>query len=510
VKVKRKEKVEKYVCEGVPPEEIRICKDARTIDDVRFIAQEVQRTASDLISEGWPKKEVDLIPSDETAEGNWERDNRHDYDGSWSEHADEGDKSQRKITVTEAYIRVDTDGDGIAEFRRVVKAGTYVHENEVTDDHPFALFTPILMPYKVIGVGFYDLVEDLQRIKTALTRQVLDNVYLSNMPRNAVMEGQVNLDDLLNPKPGGVIRIKPGAPPDAIRQQTVPFVAGAGLELIQFTDQVRDTRTGVTETNSALNAESLAMGAVGSEGVQSLMQAGAQRQKLIARVLAETGLSRMYRLVLKLVCQYQDRPAQIKLNGRWLQMDPREWKTSYRVSVQVGLGAADKAQKVANLTLIGNAQREAAQIGIATPQNIYNTLSKLCEAMGYRDSADFFTPPNPNPEPQQPPIELQLEQMKQHGAKELAQIKGQVDIQTEQMRQQAQDAQMQRELTMQAERDREKMQNEMELERYKANLAHEAEIQKALLTRETEIEKARMGAMAQVGSAALQPSTGDE
>lgn len=407
--------------------------------------------------------------------------------------------------MTEAYIRVDTDGDGIAEFRRVVKAGTYIHENEVTDDHPFALFTPILMPYKVVGIGFYDLVEDLQRIKTALTRQVLDNVYLSNMPRNAVMEGQVNLDDLLNPKPGGIIRIKPGAPPDAIRQQTVPFVAQAGLELIQFTDQVRDTRTGVTETNSALNAESLAKGSVGSEGVQSLMQAGAQRQKLIARVLAETGLSRMYRLVLKLVCQYQDRPAQIKLNGRWLQMDPREWSTSYRVSVHVGLGAADKAQKVANLTLIGNAQREAAQIGIATPQNIYNTLSKLCEAMGYRDSADFFTPPNPNPEPPQPPVELQLEQMKQQGAQQLAQLKGQVDIQTEQMRQQAQDAQSQRELQMQAERDREQMQNNMALEQFKVEKQMELEMAKAQIAQQTAIETARISAQASVVSASMQP-----
>lgn len=106
----------------------------------------------------------------------------------------------------------------------------------MTDDHPFSLFSPILMPYKVIGLSFYDLVEDLQRIKTALTRQVLDNVYLTNVPRNAVMEGQVNLDDLLNPKPGGVVRIKPGANPDAIRPLTVPFMADAGLSLIQFVD----------------------------------------------------------------------------------------------------------------------------------------------------------------------------------------------------------------------------------------------------------------------------------
>jgi hypothetical protein len=54
----------------------------------------------------------------------------------------------------------------------------------------------------------WDLVEDLQRIKTAITRQYLDNLYLANTPRTAVVEGQVNLDDLLNPRPGGLVRTK--------------------------------------------------------------------------------------------------------------------------------------------------------------------------------------------------------------------------------------------------------------------------------------------------------------
>lgn len=231
--VKRKSEEERYVCIGVPPEEIRIAKDCRVIDDVRYIAHEVERTTSDLISEGWPKKEVDLLPTGNTAEGDEEKDGRHDYDGSWDYDQDEGDKSQRKVLVTEAYVRCDYDGDGKAEYRRIVKAGTYVHENEVTDDHPFALFTPILMPYKIIGLSFYDLVEDLQRIKTALTRQVLDNVYLSNNPMTEVVEGQVNLDDLLNPKPGGLRRVKQLG---MTREIAIPFVAGAGLEIIQQID----------------------------------------------------------------------------------------------------------------------------------------------------------------------------------------------------------------------------------------------------------------------------------
>src|SRR5690606_31848873 len=160
---------------------------------------------------------------------------------------------------------------------------------------------------------------------------------------------------------------------DAIRTGSVPFVAGAGLQMIEQFDQVRDTRTGVTELNSAVNAESLAKGNVGSEGVQALMNQGAQRLRLIARVLAETGIKRMYYLMLKLVTQHQDRPQQVKINGRWLQIDPREWKTRYRMEISVGVGTFGRQQQIANLALIGQAQEKLKPLGRVTQENIYNT-----------------------------------------------------------------------------------------------------------------------------------------
>lgn len=393
---RRSERLE-FVGEGVPPEEIRIAKDTRVISDTRFIAHEREVTISDLVSLGYDQDLIDALQDHEEDSGSEDELARHDYDGSHYD-GDEGDESQRKITLTEAYIRVDYDRDGIAEYRRVVKARGIVFENDITDDHPFALFTPILMPYKVIGLGFWDLVEDLQRIKTALTRQVLDNVYLSNNPITDVVEGQVNLDDVLQPRPGGIRRVKSL---DAIRTGSVPFVAGAGLQLLKEVDQIRDTRTGVTELNSAVNVESLAKGNVGSEGVQALMNQGAQRLRLIARVLAETGIKRMYYLMLKLVTQHQDRPQQVKINGRWMQIDPREWKTRYRMEISVGVGTFGRQQQIANLALIGQAQEKLMPLGLVTPANVYNTAKRLGEAMGYRDAEQFFTAPQEGQPPPQ-------------------------------------------------------------------------------------------------------------
>jgi hypothetical protein len=447
---------------------------------------------------------VDLLPSNSTAEGEAEKDGRHDYDGSWDSE-DEGDKSQKKITVTEAYIRVDYNGDGVAEYRRVVKAGTYVHENEVTDDHPFALFTPILMPYKVIGLSFYDLVEDLQRINTALTRQMLDNAYLANNPQKTVVEGQVNLDDLLNPRVGGLVRVKTL---DAMRVEVTPFIGPQAMMLLDHFGQTRNTRTGVTETNSALNAESLSKGQMGSEGVQSLMQAGAQRQRLIARVLAETGIKRMYKLVLKTVTQYQDRPAQIEVNGNWLEVDPREWANGFRLCVKVGVGTVENTQEIGNLMMIGQAQTQLIEGGLIDPRGALTTATKLVQAMGYQNSEEFF-PPAPPKGQDQPPEAVMVEQIKQQGQMQQIQAKAQADVQVEQMRQQAQAAQAMQETQLEAERNAQELQNNMALERYKAELAAEADIRKAMINQQTEIEKARIGAQASMVAAANQPVSDD-
>lgn len=470
VVAKRKAEKVKYRVEGVPPEEFRVNKDARTLESAEFVAHEVERTASDLISEGWPKDEVDKLPRGRAYRYEGDELARHDYDGSWDFNADEGDKSQQKIVVTEAYVRVDTNDDGIAELRRVVKAGTYVHENEVTDDHPFALGTPILMPYKVIGLGLYDLVEDLQRIKTALSRQVLDNVYLSNNPRTEVLEGQVNLDDLLNPRPGGIVRVKSA---NAMREVSVPFVAAAGMEIMQFIDQVRDTRTGVTEANSAMTADSLSKSNVGSEGVQALMQSGAQRIRLIARVLAETLVKRIYKLVLKDVTQYQDRPAQIQINGRWLEVNPREWKNGFHLRVNVGVGAQEKRQQIANLTMLGEAQGRLMEVGIVTPENLLNTATDLVKAMGYHEPERYFSQPQPQQD-SSPPPEVMLEQMKQQGRMQEIQVKAQTDIQVEQMKQQAQAEQAAMETQLEAQRNEADRQNEAASNRLR--IQHEAEL----------------------------------
>lgn len=478
---------------GVPPEELRFNKDARSIEEARFVQHRTQKTVSDLISLGYDASKVRSLPSDEKT-----LDDERFAELTASEQV-RMDEALRTVELCESYIRVDQDGDGVAEFRHVVHAGQVVFENEVTDDHPFALFTPILMPYKAVGLGIFDLVEDLQRIRTFLTRALLDNAGLANNPQRVVVDGQVNLDDLLNPRVGGIIRAKTL---EAMRTEVTPFVGGQVLTLLDHFGQVRDKRTGVTEFNQGLGADALSKTEVGSEGAQAMMDAAMQRVELIARVFAETGLTRTWRLLLKAAVQYTDRPQQVKVNGRWLRCSPREWKTSYDTEVTIGIGHNNQQQKVRNLALIGQAQTTLHELGLVTPENAYATAVELAQAVGYRNADKFFTAPNKVPPKQDgPPPEVMLEQMKQRGAQALEQGKAQAAMQVEQVRGEVQMRLAQAEQEFQAQQDT--LRQQLEHEREQQKLAAEMELEqfREQMKRETAITIAHINAEARIAGA---------
>lgn len=392
---------EPYMLEGVPPEEFRMNRDAKSIEKARFVAHEVKKSRSDLVTMGLTDAEIKLLSKgDDWGDSSAESVGRSTVQNQYGSDTEAYEESQEEYTLTECWMQIDVDGDGVSEYRRILKSGVVVLENEVTDDHPFAMFCPVLMPYQAVGIGIFDLIKDIQEIKTALTRNMLDNAYMANNSRTAVVEGQVNLDDLLNNVSNGVVRVKSL---DAMREMTTPFLGTAGMAMLDHFDKIRDGRTGVTEFNQGLGGSELQNTNIGSQGMQSMMNSAMQRVELIARVLAETGVKRLYRLTLKMVTQNHDRPAELKVNGRFIQIDPREWKNQYRISISVGMAAISREAQVQNMQAVLNLQERAGQFGLATPKNAYNALSRMIENMGFRDASQFFTAPEENPQPQGPP-----------------------------------------------------------------------------------------------------------
>lgn len=414
--IKRTSKGGKVKIENVPPEEFLIQRTAKSIESANFVAHRVAKTRSELIEMGFDREVVENLPTTNNIILNNERLTRYsDIDQSPFDNAP--DNSTAEIEIYECYVRCDMDGDGIAELRKVIVAGESgyeILENMPCDNIPFCSLTPIPMPHRFYGRSVAELVEDVQLVKSTVMRQLLDNMYLTNNNRVAIMDGMVNLDDLLTSRPGGVVRTK--QPPSQVmlpmQSQTISQQA---FPLLEYLDTIRETRTGITRYNQGLDADSLNKTAT---GVNAIMTQSQMRMELIARVFAETGIKDLFRRIFELTCKYQDKERIVELNNQFIPVKPTEWRNRFNISITVGLGSGSKEQQIMMLNNILERQLQAFQLQgnreypMVSLKNIYNSLSKIIENAGLKNVENYFVNPDmgkgmvtPPPEPPLTPIE---------------------------------------------------------------------------------------------------------
>lgn len=453
VTVSKKQKTGRVVVENVPPEEFLISKKARRIEGSPFVAHRKLMVRSDLIAMGFDADIVDGLPSSDSLTYTPERLVRFS-NGEQPDDSTSMDDSMQSVEVFECYLRADMDGDGIAELRQVFYAGNEILSDEECDYVPFHSICPIPIPHKFFGQSLADRTTDIQLQKTTITRQILDNLYLTNNARVTAVDGQVNLDDLLTATAGGVVRIKSQG---AVQPLQVQPVAGQAFPMLQYLDSVAQKRTGVTDASQGLDPAILQN--VTAAAVASMQAAGAGKVELIARIFAETGVKSLFKGILHLLCKYQDKPRIVRMRGNYVAFDPREWTNQYDVDINVGLGAGNRQEQMAMLQMVLQKQEQVlGQMGPSNPLvsigQYRNTLGRMVEAAGFKDSAEFYKaiPPEldqqlSNPQPQQPQISPEAQ---------AAMAKAQADIQNMQMKAQA-DIQLAREKAaadMQLQRDK--------------------------------------------------------
>jgi hypothetical protein len=450
VVIRKKKEVGRVCVENVPPEEFLIAKRDKSIKNARFVAHRTVKTRSDLIALGYPKDEVDKMPSYNDLTYTPERVARFSQ-GEMPDETQTLDFTMQEVEVFECYIRTDFDGDGIAELRKVTYAGDQIIDNEEADHIPFASICPIPMPHKFFGQSLADRAMDIQLIKSTITRQILDNLYLTNMPRVTALDGQVNLDDLLTSAPGGVVRIKSQG---AVQPLSVPPTASQSFPMLDYMDQVLQKRSGVTQTSQGLDPNILQN--TTATAIAAMQQAGSGRIEMIARIFADTGVKDLFSGIFHLLLKYQDKPRVIRLRGKYVSIDPREWKNNYDVTVNVGLGTGSQDQKMAMAAMVMQKQEQILSTqGFANPLvtvgQYRNTLGKFIEAAGYKDSMEFFKeiPPEldqqlSQPQPQQPmpnpamdalmaqtQAQIEVDRAKALNDIEIAKAKAQASIQLE-------------------------------------------------------------------------------
>lgn len=430
VRVVRETKDGRVKIEALPPEEFLIDRRAKSIPDATLVAHRSTVYAGDLVAMGYDPELVEEHAGNDELDTNQERIARN-ADATIA-IGDRFDEAMKKVLYVEAYVRVDYDGDGVPELRKICTMGPNyrVVMNEPASFRPFVDLCPDPEPHTFFGMSIADVTMDIQRIKSSILRNMLDSLAQSIHPRMAAVEGQVNMDDLLNTEVGGVVRMRQ---PGMVQPLDTPFVGQAAFPVLGYMDEIRENRTGITKAAAGLDADALQ--STTKAAVAATITAAQQRVELIARLFAEGGVSDLFRGILKLITQHQDRERMVRLRNQWVQIDPRAWNADMDVTVNVGIGTGDTQERLMFLASVAEKQEAAmAQFGPENPVvgfgHYRNTLAKMMELAGYknpdqywRDPATFQAPPQePQPDPNMIVAQATVEQIKADVAKKEAEL----------------------------------------------------------------------------------------
>ena len=423
--------------ESVPPEQFFVDPSANSVEDAHIIGQRMEVTVGELIEMGFTWEQVENLDSLDGASDN-ESFERIMYD----DERDDVDPSNRPVLLTEAYMKVDVEGTGMPQAYKFLMGGTSYKllSYEAWDDVPFINFCADPIPHAFFGQSIADVLFAEQDSSTVILRGVLDNTALVNNPRVQIMDGAVNIDDLMNNEIGGVVRTKQ---PGAVQPMTVPFVAADTLQALQYLDRNCENKTGVTSASNGLNPDTLKAG-TSAASANAMVQANNATLELIARNLAEGGVTHLFKRLLKLVIENMTDEQMMRVSGTdFVQFDATQWDPDMDVQVNVGLGTGNETQKLAALQQAMMAQEKVvAQFGlmngIVGPKEIVNTVSDMLRLAGVQNADRYFQPVDEQKEQQLMQMAQQQQQAQQQqgdpsqGLVQAEQIKAQANMQVKQ------------------------------------------------------------------------------
>ena len=407
----RREIKGKVTVENVPPEEFLINRGAKTLEDARFICHRSHKSRSELIKMGYDQEVVDSLPGyvggadDITTSQEYMA--RHAYDSTDVYPNQAAADSEIVVQIYESYMKIDMDGSGISVLHKICHAGDELLDIEPIDQLPFSTICPIPIPHKFYGLSVAETVQDIQLIRSTLTRNLLDNMYLANNGRFQVVEGQVNIDDLLTSRPGGIVRTRS---PNALQPIQTPALQNYSFQMLEYWENIKTGRTGVNPQTQGLSAD-LLKSHVTAGAANSAMTNAQGRLELIARIFADTGVRNMFKSIYNLVQKYEDRNKIVRLDNVYYEIDPSSWKENMDVNIEVGIGYGNQDIKVQAMTNLSTMlQQVAPQIpGLVTPENAYNFVRNMATELGIKNIDKFISVPPP-PQQEGPSAQDQLAQ----------------------------------------------------------------------------------------------------
>jgi hypothetical protein len=418
--------------ESVPTDEYIYNREARSQQDAVLQGHKRRMSTSELLALGISQDVIDENGGDDTSVfDEQEVNSRMPEDVGFSQDPDGGEANEKHLYV-ESYVKVDFDGDGIAELRKVCTLGPnfYVVENEPVSSVPFSIFTPIPEPHAMLGQSYADLTMDIQKLKSSMIRAVQDSAAAAIFPRLGFVDGHVSVADIMNDAIAGPIRMRQQGDVFPI---TIPFIGEQMLPLIGYVDDVKENRTGQSKGAIGLDADALQSTEKSAAG--QVVSATQAREEVLARIFAEQALKPMFRGILELIGEIKPKKQMIKMRGAWTEIDPETWSLNLGVTVNVMLGTALKEQKLAVLEKFAAKQEMLLQtLGpsnpIASLTQYANTLRQAAKLSGFLDVDTYFAMPPQDYQPPPPPPDpkLQIAQMENQTKQQQLQLQQQKDM----------------------------------------------------------------------------------
>lgn len=429
-----------YFLRNIPIEDLIISRNAWSKDDADIVGKRFTKTRSQLVSEGFSKEQVDSLPASKSKDDESAlKSVRYRTQGGEEEESPINSWANEEVSGIDCYIKVDFDGDGIAERRHVISVGHVVLVNENFNHVPYAIISSMLMPNNINGIPRAELTMEYQKTNTVIRRQILDNLYAHNNPRSVVSDN-VELDDMLDIRLNGIVRTS-GVPQQDVMPLVVPYIGDKALQVITYLNQERAQSTGTLQQNQALEADQLQKEtATRFEGMQD---AATAKIELVARVIAETGYRDLWEGIAWFASHYQDTDMEMRVLGREAIVNPANWKHDHHISALVGTGAGDDEKTLANLSTLYQFQTQLMGEGstLADDMKRYNILAAMTKTIGRDVVSDYFN----NPEQPEQVVFAEneilkrtmqsMEQQMQNPLAEAEQVKAQAQLQMQQMEQ---------------------------------------------------------------------------
>lgn len=501
------------VIDVVPPEHFRVSSRARSLADADYHACiDPDAYLLELIREH-PEHEAELIDMGGHASGQTlfdgigdpRIDARHGDDFGIVGFLEDDVLARRQVEVRVEYIRVDYDGDGVVELRRIKRVADIILENDAVDRSEFVAWTPARVSHKLYGRSFHDQIGHLQRAKSQLIRLSFDSLSSALQPRigynkEAVGDDSPALDSLLDHQRGDVIGVR-GNPSDVFLPLMTPDVSPSALTWLEYIERKSEEGSGVTKHSQGINPEAITQTA---SGIAMLQAAAGKRTEQVARWLG-VALGEVFELILHNLVLHQGGVRMLRLSGHSepIMIDPRLWSDEMRVTVHVGTAGESRDARLAKLQGIASLQREIfTAAGDAQPlvtwKHIAATASEMAATMGFRNTERFFASIPDDWQPPQQELQPDPQLIEVQGKMQLDAQKAQADQQR-----QAAELEFKRQVAgMEEQRQQAAAQFRLEAEREIAimRLAQERELAELRMAQEAQLARERMQHEARLAS----------